>query len=97
MMETNIKAVPAVFNSTILVKKQQLIGLLGFLLLLFCILVVIWQVFMGTKKYLDAPVANTIYAEEVELPVITICHRIFDMRVEPKYGLEFSDFKAGNI
>ena len=52
---------------------------------------------MGTKKYLDAPVANKIYAEEVEFPIITICHREFDMRVEPKYGLDFKDFKAGNI
>ena len=52
---------------------------------------------MGTKKYLDAPVANIIYAEEVELPIISICHREWDMRVEPKYGLDYKNFRAGNI
>ena len=77
--------------------KQQLIGLLGFFLLIFCFLVVIWQVFMGTRKYLDAPVANKIYVEEVELPAITICHHKHSLRVESRYGLKWADFKAGRI
>ena len=52
-------------NATIaklLAMRQQLVGLLGLLLLSFCILVVIWQVFVGTKKYLGPPVANKIDA-----------------------------------
>ena len=76
--------------------KQQLINILGFLLLLFCILMVIWQVFKGTKKYLKAPVANRIFAEEVELPVITICHINSSLRVDKyKYGLDYNDLKTG--
>ena len=54
--------------------KRQVVGLLGFLLFLFCVLVVAWQLYQGTKKYLDKPVASTIYSQEIELPVITICH-----------------------
>ena len=78
--------------------KQQLIGLLGFVLLLFCILVVIWQVFMGTRKYLAAPVANKISAEEVELPVITICHINKTLRIDDQiYGLDYDDLKKGRF
>ena len=78
--------------------KQQLVGLLGFVLLLFCILVVIWQVFMGTRKYLAAPVANKISAEQVELPVITICHIKTALRVDDQIsGLDYDDLKKGRF
>ena len=62
--------------------KQQLVGLLKVLLFMFCIIVVLWQVFMGTKKYLEAPVANKIFAEEVELPDITVCHLKTEEKLE---------------
>ena len=54
--------------------RNQLVSFLGFCLFLFCVIVVIWQVWQGTRKYLAAPVASKIYNEEAELPVITICH-----------------------
>ena len=72
--------------------KRQLVGFLGFLILLFCVSVVIWQLYQGTKKYLDTPVASKIYTQEVEVPVITICHANDDMKIVKKYGLDFSDF-----
>ena len=53
---------------------------------------------MGTKKYLDAPVANKIFAEEVELPVITLCHINMSLRVDKyKYGLDYGDLKKGRF
>ena len=77
--------------------RQQLVGVIGLFLLSFCVLVVIWQVFVGTKKYLAAPVANKIYAEEVELPVITICHHKHSLRAQSQFGLDWDDFKAGKL
>ena len=72
--------------------KRQLVGFLGFLIFLFCVLVVIWQLYQGTKKYLDTPVASKIYTQEVELPVITICHAKADLKIAKKYGLDYGDF-----
>ena len=76
---------------------KKLVGLLGFLLLLFCLLVVCWQFNEGTKKYLATPVANKIYSDEAELPVITICHRKKSLRMGTTHGLDYEDFKAGKL
>ena len=77
--------------------KQQLVGLLKVLLFMFCIIVVLWQVFMGTRKYLEAPVANKIFAEEVELPDFTVCHLKKSLRVASKYGLDYDDYSYGRM
>ena len=79
------------------IMKQPLEGLLKVVLFMFCILVVIWQVFMGTRKYLEAPVANKIFAKEVELPDITICHLKESLRVASKYGLDYDDYMYGRM
>ena len=40
--------------------------------------------------------ANKIFAEEVELPVITICHLNESLRADKfKYGLDRDNLKAG--
>ena len=77
--------------------KIQLATILGPLLMIFCILVVIWQVWEGTSKYLAAPVANKIFSAEAELPVITICHRKKSLRMGTKLGLTYEDFKDGKF
>ena len=77
--------------------RVQLAALLGPLLMLFCILSVIWQVWNGTSKYLAAPVANKIFSVEAELPVITICHRKKSLRMGTKLGLTYEDFRDGNF
>ena len=41
--------------------------------------------------------ANKIYAEEVELPVITICHHKHSLRAQSQFGLDWDDFKAGKL
>ena len=79
--------------------KRQVVGLLGFLLFLFCVLVVAWQLYQGTKKYLDKPVASTIYSQEIELPVITICHVDSDLIFGPQslHGLSYFKFPSGQF
>ena len=77
--------------------KRQLVGFLGFLIFLFCVIVVIWQLYQGTKKYLDTPVASKIYTQEVELPVITICHTKIGRKIAQNYGLNYLDFMKGQF
>ena len=77
--------------------RVQLAALLGPLLMLFCILVVFWQVWKGTSKYLAAPVANKIFSVEAELPVITVCHRKKGLRMGTKIRLTYEDFKDGKF
>ena len=80
--------------------KRQIVGLFGFLLFGFCVLVVIWQLYQGTQKYLDKPVANKIYSQEVELPDITICHASRGMKIRRqlrKGGYEYSSYLSGKF
>ena len=51
----------------------------------------------GHKEVPEAPVANKIFAEEVELPDITICHLKESLRVASKYGLDFDDYTYGRM
>ena len=54
------------------------------------------QVWLGTEKYLSAPVATTSYSTQMEMPVITICHGTD----EGKFGSEenfAAYFNEGNF
>ena len=75
--------------------KRQILGLLGVLLFVFCLLVVAWQLYQGTKKYLTEPVANKIYSAQAELPVITVCHADVDLKIHKTKGMTYKDFKKG--
>ena len=75
--------------------KRQILGLLGVLLFVFCLLVVAWQLYQGTKKYLTEPVANKIYSAQAELPVITVCHADVDLKIHKTKGMIYSDFRKG--
>ena len=72
--------------------KRQILGLLGVLLFVFCLLVVSWQLYQGTKKYMAEPLANKIYSAQAELPVITVCHADDDLKQK---GMKHSDYKRG--
>ena len=72
--------------------KNGLVRLFGFLLFVFCVCVVTWQLYTGTIKYLDAPIGSKIYTEESEVPVITVCHTAKDRQIYRKYKeLGYSD------
>ena len=75
--------------------KRQVLGLLGVLLFVFCLLMVSWQLYQGTKKYLAEPLANKIYSAQAELPVITVCHADDDLKIPKTKGMKHSDFKKG--
>ena len=53
---------------------------------LFCIVVVIYEIYVGTNKYVSVPIASKIYSTEVELPFISICQRFFDYRMAKVKG-----------
>ena len=72
--------------------RRQLVGFLGFLLFVFCLVVVIWQVWQGTMKYIAAPVASKIYTEEAEVPVITVCHNDYRWKIAKIHGLGYNQF-----
>ena len=71
-------------------------SIFGSLLFLFCFLFVCWQIFQGTKKYFEAPVATRVFSEKVDLPVLTICPNIFN-RIRPTLGVSYNDFKRGQF
>ena len=75
--------------------KRQILGLLGVLLFVFCLLVVSWQLYQGTKKYMAEPLANKIYSAQAELPVITVCHADDDLKIPKTKGMKHSDFRRG--
>ena len=77
--------------------KRQILGLLGVLLFVFCLLVVAWQLYQGTKKYLAEPLANKIYSAQAELPVITVCHADDDLKIPKTEGMKHSDFRKGDF
>ena len=35
--------------------------------------VVLYEIYLGTDKYLSTPVANVVYTLETELPMLTVC------------------------
>ena len=44
------------------------------MLYVFCLSIVLYQLYEGSKKYLSKPVATKISSMEVELPYISVCH-----------------------
>ena len=76
---------------------KQLLAATRIICLIFCLGIVIWQLIVGTEKYLAAPVANYIYTAEAELPALTICHQNRHLRVHSKYGLDYKNFKDGKF
>ena len=54
---------------------------------LFCLLMVIYEIYVGTKKYLSIPIASNIFSTEVEFPYISICQRFFHYRMATVQGI----------
>ena len=47
---------------------------LHMILYVFCLSIMAYQLYEGTKKYLSKPVATKVFSKEVELPYISVCH-----------------------
>ena len=47
---------------------------LHMILYVFCLSIMTYQLYEGTKKYLSKPVATKVFSKEVELPYISVCH-----------------------
>ena len=77
--------------------KRQVLGLLGVLLFVFCLLMVSWQLYQGTKKYMAEPLANKIYSAQAELPVIMVCHADDKLKIPKTKGMKHSDFRKGDF
>ena len=41
---------------------------------LICLLVVLVQLFLGTRKFLTHPQGTIVYSKQADMPVITLCH-----------------------
>ena len=76
--------------------STMITSLFNILLFLFCFIFVCWQIFQGTIKYLDAPVATRVFSEKVDLPVLTICPNIFN-RIRTTLGVSYHDFRHGQF
>ena len=73
---------------------------------MFCVGVVTWEVFRGTKKYLSSPVANVVYTVQADLPMITVCPQRGELKYGPMPVLQndlfwkgkfYPDDKEGNL
>ena len=53
------------------------------LLQVFCVCVVSYEVYRATLKYLSSPVANVVYTVETELPMVTVCNSVSEVRFGP--------------
>ena len=53
------------------------------LLKIFCVCVVTYEVYRGTRKFLSNPVANVVYTVETELPMVTVCNGVYDVKYGP--------------
>ena len=49
----------------------------------FCVCVVSYEVYRATLKYLSSPVANVVYTVETELPMVTVCNGVYDVKYGP--------------
>ena len=42
-----------------------------------------YEVYRATLKYLSSPVANVVYTVETELPMVTVCNGVYDVKYGP--------------
>ena len=57
----------------------------------------IYEIIVGTNKWLSEPIATSSYTTETELPTITICPRRYGARIANKYGLRYKDYREGKF
>ena len=60
-------------------------------------MIVIYEIVVGTNKWLSEPIATSSYTTETELPTITVCPRRYAARLANKYGLEYQDYRDGKF
>lgn len=60
-----------------------------------CVSVVLYEIFIGTSKFLSEPVATRSFTTESDLPTLTICSRFYDLRIANLYGLDYGDYEEG--
>ena len=65
----------------------------------FCVLMVCYEIYIGTRKYISAPVASTSFSTEAELPSITLCQQrnSFKIGVLPPFNLSYHDYDSGKF
>ena len=66
----------------------------------FCVLMVSYEIYSGTRKFLSGPVATTTFSAEVELPRVTLCQYrsdSFKIGVLPPYNLTYDDYMDGKF
>ena len=64
---------------------------------LFCIVVVVYEIYVGTNKYMSVPIASKIYSTEVDLPFISICQRFLDYRMANVKGWKLGFFRLERL
>ena len=66
----------------------------------FCVLMVSYEIYSGTRKFLSDPVATTSFSAEVELPRVTLCQYrsdSFKIGALPPFNLTFDDYVDGKF
>ena len=60
---------------------------------------VCYEIYIGTWKYISAPVATTSYSTEAEIPSVTLCQQrsSFKIGVLPPFKLTFDDYENGKF
>ena len=79
------------------IMRRQVVTFFSSCLFLFCVIVVLWQLWQGTVRYLSTPVASKIYTEEAELPVITVCHEDDNLKIANLHKLSFYQITEDGI
>ena len=57
-----------------------------------CFAIVVYEIITGTQRFLSEPIATKTYSTETELPTITLCPRLKDLRAANLYGLDYSNY-----
>jgi len=77
--------------------KVQPKNIFSFLLRLFCLSIVLYEIYQGTEKYLLKPTATKVVSKQTEIPTLSICHRYYDLRIAPIYGVNFTEYRDGKF
>ena len=65
----------------------------------FCLSMVFYEIYSGTRKYISGPVATTSFSTDAEIPSLTLCHQrgLFKIGVLPPFKLTNDDYENGKF
>ena len=62
-------------------------------------MMVCYEIYSGTRRYMSGPVATTSYSTEAEIPSLTLCQQrnLFEIGTIPPFKLTYDDYDNGKF